>query len=131
MNQVFLNLIVNAAQAMEVHNEELGREKGEIELLTQVRDDVVEIRIRDDAGGIPEAIQDQIFDPFFTTKQVGEGTGQGLSIVHAIVVKRHGGTIRFETQPGEGTTFIVTLPMDADDGLDAVAQQDRGEERLI
>jgi PAS domain S-box-containing protein len=115
MNQVFLNLIVNASQAMQKHNSELGREKGEIEIVTALEEEHLVIRVRDNAGGIPKDIRDRIFDPFFTTKQVGEGTGQGLSIVHSIVVKHHGGTIRCESQPGEGTTFIVALPLEPQD----------------
>jgi signal transduction histidine kinase len=67
--------------------------------------------VRDTGTGIPEAARAKVFDPFFTTKEVGKGTGQGLAIAHAVVVKNHGGTIRFETEAGVGTTFIVRLPV--------------------
>jgi signal transduction histidine kinase len=70
----------------------------------------VEIRVQDTGAGIPEGIRDRIFDPFFTTKPVGKGTGQGLAIARAVIVDKHGGSIRFESQPGQGTTFILELP---------------------
>ena len=73
--------------------------------------DWVEIRVADTGTGIPEAIRARIFDPFFTTKEVGRGTGQGLAIAHSVVTEKHGGTIRFDTRPGEGTTFVVRLPI--------------------
>ncbi len=69
------------------------------------------IRIKDDGAGIPEEIREQIFNPFFTTKDVGKGTGQGLAISRDIVVKKHGGTITFDTEIGKGTTFTVRLPI--------------------
>ena len=72
---------------------------------------VSEIAIRDTGDGIPAAIRDKIYDPFFTTKQVGRGTGQGLAIVRSVVVDNHGGSLRFETTPGAGTTFFVRLPV--------------------
>ena len=68
--------------------------------------------MEDTGPGIPEEIRPRVFDMFFTTKEVGQGTGQGLALVHAIVVEKHGGTIRFETEAGRGTTFIVRLPID-------------------
>ena len=71
----------------------------------------MEIRIADTGPGIPEAIRDKIFDPFFTTKEVGKGTGQGLAIAHTVVVEQHGGQLTFETAEGEGTTFIIRLPL--------------------
>ena len=74
------------------------------------------IAISDTGGGIPAAIRDRIFDPFFTTKEVGRGTGQGLAIARSVVVDKHGGSLRFETALGAGTTFFVRLPVGA--GLD-------------
>ena len=106
LNQVFLNLIVNAAHAI---GERGLREKGRISVSTRALGSGVEIRIRDTGAGIPEAIRDQIFLPFFTTKEVGKGTGQGLAIAHSVVA-RHGGSIGFESVLGQGTCFIVTLP---------------------
>jgi signal transduction histidine kinase len=69
------------------------------------------VRVNDTGTGIPEAIRPRIFEPFFTTKPVGKGTGQGLSIVYGNVVKKHGGTVRFESEVGKGTTFILRLPL--------------------
>ncbi len=106
INQVILNLIVNAAQAIKAKD---MADKGTITVSTQMQGDLAEIRVTDTGTGIPEHVQGQIFDPFFTTKEVGEGTGQGLSLAHSIIVKKHGGNIRFETRPGVGTTFIVAL----------------------
>jgi len=71
----------------------------------------VEIRVADTGTGIPEAMRSKIFEPFFTTKAVGKGTGQGLAMVYGTVVKRHGGTVTFESTVGKGTTFIVRLPL--------------------
>ena len=73
----------------------------------------MEIRIRDNGGGIPPEVKEKIFNPFFTTKPAGEGTGLGLSLSHDIVVKQHGGSIEVDTQPGEFTEFKVILPRKA------------------
>lgn len=109
-NQAILNIIVNAAHAIQdVAAKEGG--KGKITISTGQDGEWVEIRISDTGGGIPAAIQARIFDPFFTTKEVGRGTGQGLAITHDVIVSRHHGTISFETQPGQGTTFILRLPL--------------------
>jgi len=110
LNQVILNLIVNAAQAIADGNKESG-EKGSIHIKTRKQGDCVEIRVTDTGGGIPEPIQSKVFDPFFTTKPVGKGTGQGLAIAHSVIVQKHHGTIRFESKPGIGTTFIIQLPL--------------------
>jgi len=112
-NQVILNIIINAAQAI---TEKIGNEstqKGKITVSTSLHGDVVEIRIADNGPGIPEKIRPQIFEPFFTTKDVGVGSGQGLAISHSIIVDKHGGTIDFETEVDKGTTFIIRLPIDA------------------
>ena len=69
------------------------------------------IRVKNTGTGIPVSAETKIFDPFFTTKPVGKGTGQGLTIAHAVVVKKHGGTFTFETEIGSGTTFFVCLPV--------------------
>jgi len=112
MNQVFLNIIVNAAHAIaEVVNEE-DNKKGKITVVTQSKDNEVEIRIADTGKGIPAKIRPFIFDPFYTTKGVGKGTGQGLALAHSTVVEKHGGDLTFETELGRGTTFIIRLPME-------------------
>jgi PAS domain S-box-containing protein len=113
INQVILNLVVNAAHAIADAPQSAPAGKGTITVATRRTDDGVEIRVSDTGTGIPEHVQPRIFDPFFTTKEVGRGTGQGLAIAYSVIVKRHGGSIRFETQPGRGTTFIVRLPLDA------------------
>lgn len=113
LNQVVLNLIVNAAHAIADVIGDGGQGKGTITLSTRQADDWVEIRIADTGAGIPEAIQDRIFDPFFTTKAVGKGTGQGLAIAYDVVVQKHGGTIDCESEEGQGTTFIIRLPLKA------------------
>ncbi len=111
INQVVLNLIVNAAHAIaEVVRKEPGR-KGRITLSTRYAPPWAEIRVADTGGGIPAEVQGKIFDPFFTTKEVGKGTGQGLTISRSIVVEKHGGQLFFETEPGVGTTFVVRLPL--------------------
>jgi len=111
MNQVFLNLIVNAAHAIETSQKE-GDDLGRIRIQTWYEDDLAVIAVSDTGGGIPEAIQHRIFDPFFTTKEVGRGTGQGLSMVRTIVVDKHGGTLNFETEADHGTTFFIRIPID-------------------
>jgi len=109
-NQVVLNLVVNAAHAIGDVVAKTGG-KGTITISTRRDDDHVEVRIRDSGTGIPESARGKIFDPFFTTKGVGKGTGQGLYIGHTVVVKKHGGTLTFETEIGKGTTFIIRLPL--------------------
>ena len=107
LNQVFLNLIVNAAHAIADHCDDTG----EIHVTTRATDEHVEITIADTGGGIPEAIQRRVFDPFFTTKEVGKGTGQGLAIAYSVVTQKHGGLIWFKSRDGDGTTFTVQLPI--------------------
>jgi signal transduction histidine kinase len=110
-NQVLLNLIVNAAHAIGDVTKTTGG-KGAIKISTCRRDAWAEVRVSDTGTGIPEAIWDKVFDPFFTTKEIGKGTGQGLSIAHAVIVQKHQGTLRFETEAGAGTTLILQLPLD-------------------
>ncbi len=102
LSQVFLNIIVNAAHAIE--------NRGEITITTRAVKDGVEIDIADTGSGIAEELRSRIFDPFFTTKEVGVGTGLGLSVSHAII-KKHGGTINFVSEVGKGTTFTIYLPI--------------------
>lgn len=110
-NQVVLNLVVNAAHAIKDVVDDSSGEKGVISISSRLLEHEVEVRIGDTGSGIPEAVRDKIFDPFFTTKEVGKGTGQGLSIVHSTVVEKHGGALEFETEIGQGTTFVIRLPL--------------------
>jgi two-component system NtrC family sensor kinase len=102
INQVFLNMITNAAQAMD--------DEGKLTIRSVAKPNVVEVSFEDTGSGIPDDVLPKIFDPFFTTKPVGEGTGLGLSIVHKII-QGHGGAIRVKSQIGKGTTFFVELPI--------------------
>lgn len=111
INQVILNIIVNAAQAIGEVVGESPQRKGAITIRSRRDGDFAEISITDTGKGIPEEIRAKVFDHFFTTKDVGKGTGQGLTIAYAVVVEKHGGTIHFETESGKGTTFIVRLPI--------------------
>jgi two-component system, NtrC family, sensor kinase len=116
LNQVFMNLLTNAAQAIGQRMDETGQ-GGTIHIKTELKRDLSEvpgagkvvITVADDGPGIPPEVLPRIFDPFFTTKDVGQGSGLGLSIVHGIV-ERHGGTISVDSEVGRGTSFIVTLP---------------------
>jgi signal transduction histidine kinase len=112
VNQVVLNLIVNAAHAIaDARGHNSDAELGVIRVQTGVKDGFAEIRISDTGGGIPEAVRHRLFEPFFTTKEVGRGTGQGLTLSRSIVVEHHGGYITFATETGKGTTFTVGLPV--------------------
>jgi len=110
LNQVFLNIFINAKQAI--------KEKGEISITTYARDNRIFVEIKDSGEGIPEEKLDRIFDPGFTTKGVGVGTGLGLSICYQII-EDHRGEIKVESEPGKGTTFTVILPMDLEKRLKA------------
>jgi len=128
LNQAFLNIIVNAAHAIEAATrgtEEAGSARGQgegaaraidgprgvIRVETRRQGDSVRIAISDTGTGIPEEIRGRVFDPFFTTKEVGKGTGQGLAIARNVVVDKHGGELAFETEAGRGTTFVIRLPV--------------------
>ena len=111
-NQVILNLLVNAAHAIADVVKDSGN-LGKITVGSRLDGDEVEISIADTGMGIPEAVRAKIFDPFFTTKEVGKGTGQGLAIARSVIVNKHGGTLRFETECGKGTTFYIRLPVSA------------------
>lgn len=106
INQVFFHLIQNALDAILTSGK-----PGKITIRTESADELVTISIRDSGVGISPEIQNQIFDPFFTTKPVGKGTGLGLSICYQAIVKDHGGTIRCDSKLGEGTEFVVQLPL--------------------
>ncbi|MGB6954042.1 MAG: GAF domain-containing protein, partial [Bradyrhizobium sp.] len=111
ITRVFLNLISNGFYAA-AKRKEAGEEGYEPTLSATTKDfgNGVEIRIRDNGTGIPQEVKEKMFNPFFTTKPAGEGTGLGLSMSHDIVVKQHGGRIEVETEPGQSTEFIITLP---------------------
>jgi signal transduction histidine kinase len=109
ITQVLLNLLVNAAHAVRAAGHDAAN--GSIRIATAIEGDAAVVRVEDNGTGIPEAIRGKVFNPFFTTKAVGKGTGQGLTIARDIVVNKHGGSIRFETLTGKGTTFIIHLPI--------------------
>lgn len=111
MNQVFLNLIVNATHAIREASKKQARDRGKLTIRTRQIGKDVQIEIQDNGTGIPLAVQARVFDPFFTTKEVGEGTGQGLAICHDIVVQKHRGNIWFDTELDKGTTFFVRIPL--------------------
>ena len=102
LNQVFLNLLTNACDAIQ--------DRGRIVIRTRRSADGVRLEFHDDGPGIPEDVQRRIFDPFFTTKPVGVGTGLGLSLSHGII-ERHGGRIQVTSTPGQGTRFVIELPL--------------------
>jgi signal transduction histidine kinase len=106
LNQAFLNIIVNAVHAMAASGI-----RGTLGVTTRCEGGDIRIAISDTGVGIPEPIKDQIFDPFFTTKEVGRGTGQGLAIARAVITKRHGGELTFESALGRGTTFTIRIPI--------------------
>jgi PAS domain S-box-containing protein len=112
LNQVILNLIINAVHAIDESRELKDGKKGLIRISTQPSKELVKITVEDTGTGIPKEIQPLIFDPFFTTKDVGKGSGQGLAIARSIIVDKHKGTLDFTSEPVKGTTFIITLPLE-------------------
>jgi PAS domain S-box-containing protein len=115
MNQVFLNLVVNAAHAIEDSGKHLP---GTITISTEQIDDQVEIRVADSGVGVPDTLRDRIFDPFFTTKEVGKGTGQGLAICRDVIVTKHGGRIYVDGGGDKGAVFVIRLPINSDAATD-------------
>jgi signal transduction histidine kinase len=103
-------LIVNAAQAIGDVVKHREGSLGTIKITTRLEGPWSRIEVSDTGTGIPEEIRRRIFEPFFTTKEVGKGSGQGLAIAHATIVKKHGGQLYFESAMGNGTTFIIRLP---------------------
>ena len=112
LEQVFINLLLNARDAIEEKMETAGDLliKGKITLKASLRGDEVTVEVCDTGPGIPEAIKDKVFEPFFTTKKVGKGTGLGLSISYGIV-RECGGTIGAFSEGGSGARFVVRLPI--------------------
>jgi len=125
LNQVFMNLLANAIDAIETpnipsnphsnssssSNPARAQYPGRITITSTYRDPWVYLEFSDNGSGIPHAVQERIFDPFYTTKEIGKGTGLGLSISYQIVVERHGGRLTCESTPGEGTTFLIQIPV--------------------
>ncbi len=117
INQVILNLLVNAADALaETKTED---NPGLITIETRQDGDWAEVRIKDNGLGVPAHIQERIFDPFFTTKDPGKGTGQGLAICHSIIVKKHGGSLHLDPLYQEGACFVIRLPLQSRDAPSA------------
>jgi signal transduction histidine kinase len=117
LNQVLMNILVNAIDAIEEHTakrayQELKDNPGRITIRTSVIDAAwVEVAIVDNGGGIPKEVQQRIFDPFFTTKAIGKGTGMGMSISYQIITEKHSGKLECFSTPGEGTEFIIRIPL--------------------
>lgn len=113
MGQVVLNMMINSAHA--IQDKMAGtasEEKGRITITTRLLDSEVELVFEDTGSGIPENIISKVFDPFFTTKEVGKGTGQGLSISHDVITRKHGGSLEVESELGKGARFIIRLPIE-------------------
>lgn len=108
IQQVLINLIINAAQAIEEHNPG----EGKICIRTRFENGVCHLEVSDNGPGVREALRDKIFDPFFTTKSVGQGTGQGLALAKDIIVNQHHGKLYLANRPGFATTFVIELPME-------------------
>ncbi|MBN4007071.1 ATP-binding protein [Nostoc sp. LPT] len=117
LNQVFMNILVNALDALEEFNalrtyQEIQQNPSRITICTSVvNSQWVKIAIADNGSGIPESIQKQIFNPFFTTKPVGKGTGMGMAISYQIITKKHCGKLEFFSTPGKVTEFVVQIPI--------------------
>ena len=109
ISQILFNLIVNAADAIREKND--STTPGEIRITTKTVANAIMMTVSDNGAGIRDDIKDRIFEPFFTTKEVGKGSGQGLSIVYDIVVKKHQGSIKVDSTEGVGTTMTITLPI--------------------
>ena len=110
IQQVALQLILNAIQAIQARPTPRGRSNERIQVCTALEGELVRLSVSDTGCGIPEEIRSRVFDPFFSTREVGSGRGAGLALVYSAVVERHGGTISFDSQIGEGTVFHVVLP---------------------
>ncbi len=129
-NQVILNIIVNAAHAIKDARGYDSGNKGTISVSTRLDAGHAEIRISDTGTGMPEDVRRRIFEPFFTTKGVGKGSGQGLAIAYSVVVDKHRGWIDVESEAGQGTTFIIRLPMREDmNGMDADNDRESSDEK--
>ena len=114
LNQVFLNLILNSAQA--IHEKQKDNynnyTKGEIHISSYLENEFVHICIEDSGDGISDDIKEKIFDPFFTTKEIGVGSGQGLAIAYDLVVNKHQGDLKLSSEAGKGAKFIISIPVE-------------------
>ncbi len=115
LSQVLLNLIINAGDAIKARREEDRSVKGKLYVSTRLVERAIELRLRDNGTGIPAKHRERVFDPFFTTKEIGQGTGQGLSIVFNAIVNHLGGKIELESEEGVGTEFIIRFPLDLEE----------------
>ncbi len=125
LNQVFMNILVNALDVLEEYNqlrtaEEIQEDPGTIRIWTGIEDERAVIRISDNGPGVPEEIQVRLFDPFFTTKPVGKGTGLGLSISYQIVVEQHNGRLLCNSELGKGAEFAIEIPLHQPDPSDSL-----------
>ncbi|WP_461208293.1 ATP-binding protein [Desulfocurvus sp. DL9XJH121] len=118
VNQVMLNIIINAAHAIESKVARRIFDKGTISITTTEENGMVAITVQDNGIGIPRDIQSSIFNPFFTTKPPGKGTGQGLAIAHTAIVDNHKGKLTFSSMEGQGSTFRIELPLDTEGAAD-------------
>jgi PAS domain S-box-containing protein len=123
LNQVFLNMIVNAAHAIEEKKNKYDMHSGEIKILVSKQEKNIIIKLIDNGAGMSSEVKDRIFDPFYTTKGVAKGTGQGLSLAYSVIVERHKGQIEVISKLGEGTTFVISLPIDNKSSQEKLAVQ--------
>jgi signal transduction histidine kinase len=117
LNQVFMNILANAIDALDESNhgrsyQDIQAESNRIIISTSLENNSVKISIADNGIGMPDEVKNRIFDHLFTTKGVGKGTGLGLAIARQIVVEKHGGAIVVNSQVGQGTTFVILLPIE-------------------
>jgi two-component system NtrC family sensor kinase len=126
IEQVFTNLIINAADAMD------GKGRLTISSRSDLKSEQVILQFTDTGAGISPAIKDKIFEPFFTTKPLGKGTGLGLSVVYG-VIQRHGGDIQVESPPGGGATFVIKLPFESPFVMSYMLEEgsDSGESKML
>jgi signal transduction histidine kinase len=132
LNQVFMNILVNAIDALDSYNtqrslEEIRDNPGKIRIRTEMfSSNYVTVRIADNGPGMTEQVRKQLFDPFFTTKPIGKGTGLGLSISYQIVVEKHGGSLKCISQPGQGSEFWIEIPVQQQTTAPALSPYPKG-----
>jgi signal transduction histidine kinase len=124
INQVFMNILANALDAIDEHLETQPDYAPELTIRTECLDSRVRVEIIDSGPGMPESVRQRLFDPFFTTKDVGKGTGLGLSISYQIVVETHQGSLECRSQLGQGTTFSIELPIQVGRSIDSLPEKD-------